>query len=102
MQTTYIVKVLLEYQLRAHERFLLKFKHLFRLFDKDSNGMLERTEFVDLAKAVNPLRTKEEMIELLREVDPQEHNKITYSQCIYVLGNDIVEMEGREKGDEDN
>lgn len=32
------IKVLLEYQLRAREKFLLKFKHLFRLFDRDNNG----------------------------------------------------------------
>jgi Ca2+-binding EF-hand superfamily protein len=34
------LKVLLEYQLRAREKFLLKFKHLFRLFDRDNNGKL--------------------------------------------------------------
>ena len=90
----------MDYQLRAHEKFLLRFKHLFRLFDKDNNGILERIEFVDLVKAISASKTREDLLQLLREVDPLEHSKITYSQCVSVLSNELIEMSTKQTDDQ--
>merc|ERR1712046_219129 len=64
------LKILLDFQLKGHEKFLLKFMKLFRQFDKDKNGVIDEVEFRQLILATDPNKTYEETQDLLNLVDP--------------------------------
>lgn len=84
------VRVLLDFQLKGHERFLHKFVKLFRQFDTDRNGILNELEFRKLILATDPNKTEEEIDSLLNSIDPYNNQQITFSEVriffiIYLL-----------------
>ena len=42
------LKILLDFQLAGHEKFLSKFRRLFREVDADRNGVVNENEFRDM------------------------------------------------------
>uniref|UniRef100_A0A7S1KQN4 EF-hand domain-containing protein n=1 Tax=Percolomonas cosmopolitus TaxID=63605 RepID=A0A7S1KQN4_9EUKA len=86
------VKVLLDFQLNGHKRFLNKFVKLFRMFDQDRNGILNELEFRQLLLAINPNRSEEEIDELLNMMDPYNNQQITFSECVTFLSAELVRM----------
>merc|ERR1711865_1335827 len=58
------LKILLDFQLKGHEKFLLKFMKLFRQFDKDKNGVINEEEFRQLIIATDPNKTDKEIQDL--------------------------------------
>ena len=96
------LKVLLDFQLLGHDRFLTKFRDKFREVDRDSNGVLNEEEFRQLCsyigkssgkgKAAKVIRSEEEMRALLETADPFNNQIITFSEAVACLSADIVEM----------
>jgi hypothetical protein len=88
------LKVLLDFQLKGHEKFLLKFMKLFRQFDKDKNGVINEEEFRQLIIATDPNKTDQEIQDLLNLVDPHNNQQISFSECVNFLSSDLVHMTG--------
>ncbi|KAJ9457556.1 putative structural maintenance of chromosome (SMC) family protein [Diplonema papillatum] len=86
------LKVLLDFQLQGHERFLGKFVKLFRQFDADKNGILNEAEFVQLLRAIDPAKTEEEVNALLDLIDPHDNQLINFSECVTFLSSELVKM----------
>lgn len=95
-KTAYVdfLKVLLDFQLKGHEKFLLKFMKLFRQFDKDKNGVINEEEFRQLIIATDPNKTDMEIQDLLNLVDPYNNQSISFSECVNFLSSDLVHMTG--------
>eukprot|EP01064_Diplonema_japonicum_P017936 TRINITY_DN2643_c0_g1_i1.p1 TRINITY_DN2643_c0_g1~~TRINITY_DN2643_c0_g1_i1.p1 ORF type:complete len:767 (+),score=265.50 TRINITY_DN2643_c0_g1_i1:80-2302(+) len=86
------LKVLLDFQLQGHERFLGKFVKLFKQFDADKNGILNEAEFVQLLKAIDPAKLDEEINALLDLIDPHDNQLINFSECVTFLSSELVKM----------
>ena len=89
---TDFLKVLLDFQLQGHERFLGKFVKLFKQFDADKNGILNEAEFEQLLKAIDPSKTEEEINALLDLIDPHDNQLINFSECVTFLSSELVKM----------
>lgn len=46
-------KVILDFQMQEHERFLLKFTNLFKSVDNDQDGVISELQFKDLLRMMN-------------------------------------------------
>ena len=86
------LKVLLDFQLQGHERFLGKFVRLFRQYDADKNGILNEAEFVQLLRAIDPAKTDHEVNALLDLIDPHDNQLINFSECVTFLSSELVKM----------
>merc|ERR1712086_1225520 len=86
------LKILLDFQLKGHEKFLLKFMKLFRQFDKDKNGVINEEEFRQLIIATDPNKTDKEIQDLLNLVDPHNNQQISFSECVNFLSSDLVHL----------
>jgi Ca2+-binding EF-hand superfamily protein len=80
----------LDFQLIEHEKFLVKFTHLFKKVDYDNNGTINESEFRDLLSSMEVLETEEEVLYLLNEVDPFNNQKMTYSEIVHLLSSHMV------------
>ncbi len=83
-----LVKALLDFQLQGHDRFLLKFRSLFRQYDSDSNGVLTRAEFRDLFRTLTAGSV--DLEKTVDEADPYGHDVITFSRAVSVLAGQLV------------
>ena len=87
-----LTHILLDFQLRGHDRFLLRFRELFQKFDTDKDGVLSTAEFSALVARVNPSRDAGDTATLLKTADPSASGRITYSDAVASLSPDIVDM----------
>ncbi len=87
-----LLKILLDFQLRGHEKFLARFRRAFRKVDSDNNGVVDETQFRALVKTLVPGKTAGDVDELLASVDPYNNNHITFSDCVGVLSSDLVAL----------
>ena len=86
------LKVLLDFQLKGHDKFLSRFRRLFRDVDTDRNGVLNEDEFRQFVVKVDPNKSLGEMDEILALVDPWTNQNITFSEAVGVLSADLVAM----------
>jgi Ca2+-binding EF-hand superfamily protein len=87
-----LTTILLDFQLRGHDRFLLRFRELFQKLDTDEDGVLSEAEFRTLVSRVNPTRDANDAAELLATADPSGAGQVTYSDAVACLSPDIVDM----------
>ena len=95
-------KVLMDFQLLGHDRFLSKFRDCFSRLDRDGDGILSEDEFIDLCSLVGKPttkgkvkvkeRTEDELSNFLSAADPFNHSSITFSSAVACLSEDIVEQ----------
>lgn len=78
-------KVILDFQLKEHERFLQKFNLKFKRFDTDQDGVLNELEFKQLILSLEVYEDEQEVEHLLQKVDPYSNQKITYSEVVSTL-----------------
>merc|ERR1712000_550992 len=83
-------KILLDFQLKGHERFLEPFRHKFNDVDTDSNGIIDETEFRTLVSSVGASKSDKETDDLLHKIDANNNEQITFSECV-VLFSSIYE-----------
>ena len=74
----------MDFQLQEHERFLHKFTDLFKQIDQDSDGILSESEFRTLIQMMNVVEMHE-IDTLLAKVDPNNNQKMTYSEIVHLL-----------------
>ena len=82
-----LLKILLDFQLKGHEKFLQGFLRLFQSADKDADGYLNEEEFRELAESLNMGLGTVDMERLLQLVDPYDYQKINFSQCVSLFTN---------------
>ena len=75
-------KVILDFQLHEHQRFLQKFTDMFKAIDRDGDGVLTEQEFRELLRMMNVLEVEEEIDYLLQIGDPFNNKKLTYSDVV--------------------
>eukprot|EP00759_Apiculatamorpha_spiralis_P032820 PhF_6_TR34175/c0_g1_i1/m.50008 len=95
---TEFLKVLLDFQLEGHERFLAQFVRLFRQIDTDRNGILNEYEFRNLLRLMDNSKTDEEVSALLDLIDPHNNQLINFSECVTFLSSELVKMAQRQQG----
>jgi Ca2+-binding EF-hand superfamily protein len=86
------LQVLLDFQLIGHTHFLAPFVALFRCVDTQRRGLLDEAAFRRLVASVAPQKTAAEVEELLMDVDPFNHQIVTFSDCVVALGKDLVAL----------
>ncbi|KRX10318.1 hypothetical protein PPERSA_02735 [Pseudocohnilembus persalinus] len=89
-------KIILDFQLKSHEKFLKKFIQLFRQLDVDHNGIINENEFRVLLDTINSIigqsQLNEEQIQkYLNQVDPYNHQQITFSQCVTLFSSEVIQ-----------
>ena len=83
-------KVILDFQLQEHERFLIKFTNLFKSVDRDQDGVISEVQFQELLRMMNVLEDESEIDALLSKIDPFNNKKMTYSEVVDALSNHMV------------
>ena len=83
-------KIILDFQLQEHERFLVKFTNLYKSIDNDQDGVISEVQFKDMIGMMNVLETEEEIEMLLHKVDPFNNKKMTYSEVVLMLSTEMV------------
>jgi len=83
-------KVILDFQLQEHERFLIKFTNLFKSVDRDQDGIISEIQFQELLRMMNVLEDESEIESLLAQVDPDNNKKMTYSEVVDALSNHMM------------
>ena len=86
------LRILLDFQLEGHERFLARFVRIFKQHDTDRNGVVNEHEFRLVLKAVDPSKTEDEINALLDLIDPHNNQLINFSECVTFLSSELVRM----------
>lgn len=98
-----LVKCVLDYQIRLRDKYLKNFTLIFRQVDKDSNGIINEEEFVNLINLMNicPKSLLSENVDrLLNTVDPFNNKQITYSECVNLFADEECStLESDDTGD---
>mmetsp|Transcript_25802 Transcript_25802/g.39660 ORF Transcript_25802/g.39660 Transcript_25802/m.39660 type:complete len:118 (-) Transcript_25802:388-741(-) len=89
------MKVVLDFQLQEHEKFLSQFNRLFKQVDTDHNGVIDEEQFRTLILDMNiaiqhPSDTEADIRKLLKIIDPNSNNHMTYSEVVQLLSNSLV------------
>lgn len=87
------LKVLLDFQLHGHERFLEKFLELFKMVDLDNNGIINESEFRDLVLNMDLGFTDEDIDRLLQIIDPYDNQQITFSEGVALFSTELIPVE---------
>jgi hypothetical protein len=80
-----LVKTMLDFQLRGHQKFLEKFRRVFTHVDVDANGVISEPEFRRLVHGLDSSKGESDMTGLVSLVDPFGHGHITFSDCVEML-----------------
>jgi len=76
------LKVVLDFQLQEHEKFLGKFTDIFKMVDTDNNGIIDEGQFRQLIGAMGVVEYQEDVEALLSAVDPFNNKQMTYSEIV--------------------
>ena len=82
------VQVLLDFQLSGHLQYLAPFVMLFRELDLKQRGVLDEPGFRQLVARLESDRTEGDLTCMLEAVDPHNHQRITFSDCVCALADD--------------
>lgn len=93
------LKILLDFQLKGHEKFLAQFLSLFRRVDRDANGIVDEREFRELVASMGVNSSEYEIFRLLQSVDPYENQAVTFSECVSLFSIEQVPLDELCPGD---
>eukprot|EP00826_Nyctotherus_ovalis_P016973 TRINITY_DN14958_c0_g2_i1.p1 TRINITY_DN14958_c0_g2~~TRINITY_DN14958_c0_g2_i1.p1 ORF type:complete len:508 (-),score=157.39 TRINITY_DN14958_c0_g2_i1:926-2449(-) len=77
-----LVKILLDFQLNTHEKYIHKFTLLFREIDREKAGVVDEAGFNQLLAKMKLPISEEEQAQYIEIIDPHNHRRITYSDCL--------------------
>ncbi|CAK60189.1 unnamed protein product (macronuclear) [Paramecium tetraurelia] len=83
-------KIILDFQLKSHEKYLKKFIVIFKEMDTDLNGIIDENEFRNLIDVLNFDAEDLDIQRYLNIVDPYSHQQITFSQCVTLFSSESV------------
>lgn len=85
------VKVILDFQLQEHEKFLNSFTTLFKQIDTDNNGIISEDELKELLFRMQVVPNLEEQLEtLFNIIDPHNNKQMTYSEVVQLLSTQMT------------
>jgi hypothetical protein len=84
-----LLQTLLDFQLAGHEKFLLKFRRIFRDFDTQRTGVVTTQQFQLLVAVVAPGTSPSEVARLVAGVDPYGCDRVTFSTCVAAMTRDL-------------
>ena len=87
------LRILLDYQIKCRAKYLSNLNYLFHEIDKDSNGILNENEFIQLVANTDLFNENfsEQSNRLLTLVDNANHKQVTFSEVVKVFSNEIIE-----------
>lgn len=86
-------KIILDFQLKEHEKFLEKFIVLFKTVDSDNNGVINEEEFRDLIAQMDVIHNDEEVNYLLTVIDPYNNQQMTFSELVHLFSSHMVPVD---------
>ena len=87
------MKVILDFQLQEHEKFLSQFNNLFKEVDSDHNGVINEEQFRTLILGMDMVihsDNEADIKKLLEIIDPHGNNHMTYSEVVQLLSSQLV------------
>jgi Ca2+-binding EF-hand superfamily protein len=90
LNSTEFVNYLLHFQLKSHERYISKFNNLFKVVDKDLDGILTDNEFFKLCQSFELHISNQDVSRFLEIIDPFDSGKVLYSDCVGVFSTELV------------
>ena len=88
------LKVLLDFQLNNHEKFLNKFIQIFRKVDNDADGIINEQEFRKLIILMDLGFSEDDINRLLQIIDPYDNQQITFSEGVALFSTELIPVEG--------
>ena len=86
------LKILLDFQLNGHEKFLSKFRRYFLEVDSDKNGVVNELQFRNLVRRIDPGKSADAIENLMMLVDPYNNQHITFSEAVGALSSELVSV----------
>lgn len=91
-----LLQILLRFQLSGHMQYLAGFVHLWRQLDPRGRGWIHEGEFRQLVAALDPHKPDEQLARLLGQLDPHNHQKVIFSDCVHALTPEVHRMNENE------
>lgn len=80
------LKLMMDFHLARHDKFISPFVMLFKSADSDTNGIINQDEFRAILLAMGDEMkvqwAEEEVLRMIGEADPSGQQQITFSQCV--------------------
>jgi len=92
-------KIILDFQLKSHDKFLRNFIFLFKRVDQDNNGIINEEEFLGMLQSINIFKEdfNDQVTRLLNIIDPYNKQYITFSETISLFSTEfILEDDGQD------
>lgn len=89
-------RIILDFQLKEHEKFLEKFIMVFKNVDTDSNGIINEPEFRELVQSMEVITDEEEINYLLQMIDPFNNQQMTFSELVHLFSSHMVPIDERD------
>lgn len=89
-------KIILDFQLKEHEKFLEKFIAVFKSIDADNNGVINEAEFRELVQSMEVINDEEEVNYLLQMIDPFNNQQMTFSELVHLFSSHMVPMDDKD------
>ncbi|KAL7706193.1 hypothetical protein N2W54_004675 [Lotmaria passim] len=86
------VRLLLDFQLDGHERFLERYVGIFRRHDGDRNGIVNNVEFAAIVRELDAAKPEEEVEAMVHQIDPYGSQLITFSESITFLNDELLKL----------
>lgn len=84
-------KIILDFQLKEHEKFLEKFIAVFKSIDTDNNGVINEPEFRELVQTMNVIDDKEDYIDEM--IEPFNNQQMTFSELVHLFSSYMVPID---------
>lgn len=96
LQFTDFQKIILDFQLKEHEKFLEKFIAVFKSIDSDNNGVINEAEFRELVQSMDVIQDEDEVNYLLQMIDPFNNQQMTFSELVHLFSSHMVPVDERD------
>ncbi|EAS05426.2 EF hand protein (macronuclear) [Tetrahymena thermophila SB210] len=85
--------VILDFQLKSHEKFLKPFIQQFKQIDTDSDGVINEEEFIILMNHLNLPIPQSDIEKYLKMLDPFTTQTFTFSQIVNLFSEQVIQVE---------
>ncbi|GET89340.1 hypothetical protein, conserved [Leishmania tarentolae] len=95
------LRLLLDFQLDGHARFLERYVTIFRRHDSDQNGIVNRFEFASIVHELDPSKSDEVVESMVEQIDPHRSQLITFSESITFLNDELLRLSYTQNGNQE-
>ena len=85
-------KIILDFQLKSHDKYLRNFVYIFKRVDQDNNGIINEEEFLNMLQSINIYKDdfNEQAQRLLNIIDPYNKQYITFSETVSLFSMEFI------------